>query len=298
MGGDRRLLPAAARAARRGRAADAVADAGAVRPARSGRDRRALRRVRGRGAPRHATRRTPPGCAPAATSSSRASSSARGATTSGRSASLRDARRRPARGAGARTRSGPPRRPTRCCRCWRPTPACGLQVQTGVDAHRRRFGEGWRGGFWLPECAYAPWLARRARGRRRARRLRRADRPLRPRRRRASAAASRPRPACVLVPIDRATISLVWSDARLSGERRLPRLPPPHGPPPQPRGATTATRTTTSAALALAREHAADFVARTLARLREAGARRRRVAAGRRAGRVRARHRAARALVV
>lgn len=32
-----------------------------------------------------------------------------------------------------------------------------LQVQTGTSAHRRRFG-GWRGGFWLPECAYAPWL--------------------------------------------------------------------------------------------------------------------------------------------
>jgi 1,4-alpha-glucan branching enzyme len=32
-----------------------------------------------------------------------------------------------------------------------------LQVQTGIGSHRRRFGE-WAGGFWLPECAYAPWL--------------------------------------------------------------------------------------------------------------------------------------------
>ncbi len=32
-----------------------------------------------------------------------------------------------------------------------------LQVQTGIDAHRERFGE-WRGGFWLPECAHATWL--------------------------------------------------------------------------------------------------------------------------------------------
>ena len=32
-----------------------------------------------------------------------------------------------------------------------------LQVQTGITAHRRRFGE-WSGGFWLPECAHAPWL--------------------------------------------------------------------------------------------------------------------------------------------
>ncbi len=32
-----------------------------------------------------------------------------------------------------------------------------LQVQTGIRSHRRRFG-GWDGGFWLPECAHAPWL--------------------------------------------------------------------------------------------------------------------------------------------
>jgi 1,4-alpha-glucan branching enzyme len=32
-----------------------------------------------------------------------------------------------------------------------------LQVQTGIASYRRRFG-GWAGGFWLPECAYAPWL--------------------------------------------------------------------------------------------------------------------------------------------
>jgi 1,4-alpha-glucan branching enzyme len=35
-----------------------------------------------------------------------------------------------------------------------------LQVRTGVEAHRARFGDGWRGGFWLPECAHAPWLDR------------------------------------------------------------------------------------------------------------------------------------------
>jgi 1,4-alpha-glucan branching enzyme len=31
-----------------------------------------------------------------------------------------------------------------------------LQLQTGIRSHRRRFG--WDGGFWLPECAYAPGL--------------------------------------------------------------------------------------------------------------------------------------------
>ena len=33
-----------------------------------------------------------------------------------------------------------------------------LQLQTGVDSHRRRFGDDWRGGFWLPECAHGRWL--------------------------------------------------------------------------------------------------------------------------------------------
>jgi 1,4-alpha-glucan branching enzyme len=83
-----------------------------------------------------------------------------------------------------------------------------LQVRTGIDAHRARFGD-WGGGFWLPECAHAPWLddlleedgvhatcldltdvlAREAH-----------LTPLR------SAAGP------LLVPIDRETIELVWSD--------------------------------------------------------------------------------------
>ena len=32
-----------------------------------------------------------------------------------------------------------------------------LQVETGIASHRERF-EDWDGGFWLPECAHAPWL--------------------------------------------------------------------------------------------------------------------------------------------
>jgi 1,4-alpha-glucan branching enzyme len=32
-----------------------------------------------------------------------------------------------------------------------------LQVCTGIASHRARFGA-WAGGFWLPECAHAPWL--------------------------------------------------------------------------------------------------------------------------------------------
>jgi 1,4-alpha-glucan branching enzyme len=85
-----------------------------------------------------------------------------------------------------------------------------LQVRTGVASHRARFG-GWAGGFWLPECAYAPWLD-----------------PLLeeagvhavcvdftdvlgfgdPRHLQPVATAGGP----LLVPVDRATVELVWSD--------------------------------------------------------------------------------------
>jgi 1,4-alpha-glucan branching enzyme len=34
----------------------------------------------------------------------------------------------------------------------------GLQVAAGTESHEWRFGA-WNGGFWLPECAYAPGLA-------------------------------------------------------------------------------------------------------------------------------------------
>src|SRR5437763_16795426 len=34
-----------------------------------------------------------------------------------------------------------------------------LLVGNGTAAHERRFG-GWSGGFWLPECAYAPGMER------------------------------------------------------------------------------------------------------------------------------------------
>jgi 1,4-alpha-glucan branching enzyme len=32
-----------------------------------------------------------------------------------------------------------------------------LQIAAGIESHRERF-DGWRGGFWLPECAYRPGL--------------------------------------------------------------------------------------------------------------------------------------------
>ncbi|HZO37037.1 MAG TPA: 1,4-alpha-glucan branching protein domain-containing protein [Solirubrobacteraceae bacterium] len=142
-----------------------------------------------------------------------------------------------------------------------------LQIQTGVDGHRSRFGD-WRGGFWLPECAHSSWLE-----------------PL--------LAEEGARATCVdlsdvlglgslanlqplrgagdltLVPLDRQTTDLVWSQDGYPADggyrdyhhrtRIDHRVWAVDGTPYDPdRGA------------ALAREHAADFVARVLVRLREA----------------------------
>ncbi|MET0684260.1 MAG: 1,4-alpha-glucan branching protein domain-containing protein [Solirubrobacteraceae bacterium] len=80
-----------------------------------------------------------------------------------------------------------------------------LQLATGIAAHRARSGD-WGGGFWLPECAHAPWLDPllvEAGVRLACVDLTdvapRADGPLRP-------------PAGpLLVPLDRSALELVWS---------------------------------------------------------------------------------------
>jgi 1,4-alpha-glucan branching enzyme len=143
-----------------------------------------------------------------------------------------------------------------------------LQVQTGVKAHRRRFGEGWRGGFWLPECAYAPGLERAledAGVRATCVELTNlfglgANEHLRP-----IATDS----GVVLAPIDRQTVSLVWSDGGYpaSSAYRDYHHHTVHQLKPWNNGGGAYDH---AAARALAREHAADFVARTLARLRNA----------------------------
>jgi 1,4-alpha-glucan branching enzyme len=145
-----------------------------------------------------------------------------------------------------------------------------LQVLTGVASHRRRFVDRWRGGFWLPECAYAPWLLRTledagvravcveltgALGLGAREHLR----PL--------ASDS----GVVLVPVDRATMSLVWSDGG------YPAAPiyrdyhhhtiHHHNPWNNGGGAYEHEQ-----AIALARTHAHDFVARVRARLDDAAA--------------------------
>ncbi len=143
-----------------------------------------------------------------------------------------------------------------------------LQVHTGVEAHRRRFGESWRGGFWLPECAYAPWLDRtleNAGARAVCVELTRllglgADEHLRP---------VMSDAGVVLVPIDRSTMSLVWSDAGYpaSGAYRDYHHHTIHHHNPWNNRGDAYDR---YEALALAREHGADFVARTRERLHRA----------------------------
>ncbi len=155
------------------------------------------------------------------------------------------------------------------------TEAClRLQVAGGIAAHRRRFSgssahaEGWRGGFWLPECGYAPWLDRALEdagvsavcveltsrfGLGDARHLRPLATPA----------------GVMLVPVDRSTMSLIWSESGYpaSGAYRdyHHHTVHHHNPWSNDGGAYDH-----ASALALAREHAADFVARTLERLRAA----------------------------
>jgi 1,4-alpha-glucan branching enzyme len=71
-----------------------------------------------------------------------------------------------------------------------------LQVQAGVASHRRRFGE--PAGFWLPECAHAPWVLPHVAG---IACVELPGRPLTP---------LRAHDDLVLAPLDRALIDVVW----------------------------------------------------------------------------------------
>ncbi len=146
-----------------------------------------------------------------------------------------------------------------------------LQVRAGVDAHRARFDQdGWRGGFWLPECAHAPWLepALVAAGARATcveltgRYGLGASEHLRP-----FVSAS----GLVLVPIDRATMSLVWSDGGYpaGGAYRDYHHHTVHHHNPW---ANDGSEYDHARASTLARKHASDFVARTIVRLRDGAA--------------------------
>jgi 1,4-alpha-glucan branching enzyme len=143
------------------------------------------------------------------------------------------------------------------------------QVGAGVRSHLRRFGAGWQGGFWLPECGHEPSIEQAL-----------VDAGARSvcvelTSRLGLGASGHLRPVLgdsglVLAPIDRQTMSLVWSDAGYpsSGRYRDYHHHTVHHHNPWDNAGDAYDH---EAALALAREHAADFVARTRARLREDG---------------------------
>jgi 1,4-alpha-glucan branching enzyme len=146
-------------------------------------------------------------------------------------------------------------------------PAVRAQLDSGIASHRRRFGD-WRGGLWLPECAHEssldPILSEAG--------VRASCVELT--RRYGLGAPEHLRPVLcesglVLVPVDRATMALVWDD----------RGYPAAGPYRDYHHRTTHDHNPWNnaggpyeheAALALAAEHARDFVARTIERLRDA----------------------------
>ena len=147
-----------------------------------------------------------------------------------------------------------------------------LQLRSGVASQRARFDElsrGWRGGLWLPECAY--------------------DERLQPLLEHAGVRATcveltgrfglgarehlQPlvgEAGVVLVPIDRVSVALVWSDGGYPADGVYRdyhhHTIHHHNPWSNDGGAYDHAR-----ALARAKEHAADFVARTIARLQAAG---------------------------
>lgn len=144
-----------------------------------------------------------------------------------------------------------------------------LQVGTGIAAHERRFGS-FGGGFWLPECAYEPGLERdlREHGVRAfcvdqtAVHGRGAPEHLRP-------VGTEAGP--VAVPIDWAAVELVWNDrdgypahARYRDYHRRTI----HDLKPWSNGGGAYRH---EEAMALAREHARDFVARAVRRLQRGG---------------------------
>jgi 1,4-alpha-glucan branching enzyme len=141
-----------------------------------------------------------------------------------------------------------------------------LQLATGTASHQRRFGE-WSGGFWLPECAYEPGLERDL-----------ADHGVRAFCVDQSAVPGfdhlRPvaTPAGPLaVPIDWTTVELVWHETAgypADGAYRDYHRRTVHDLKPWSNSGRAYDR---DAAMARARRHARDFVARAAARLAGGG---------------------------
>ena len=134
--------------------------------------------------------------------------------------------RRPRGADGRATRRGPRRPRTPSCRCWPRTRACGCSSRRASPRTAARSGA-WDGGFWLPECAHAPWLdplleEAGVRADVRGPHGRRARRP----------GPLRPPAGPLLVPLDRPGARARLEPRRLPVARRLPRHAPAHGAPP------------------------------------------------------------------
>jgi 1,4-alpha-glucan branching enzyme len=140
-----------------------------------------------------------------------------------------------------------------------------LQLATGIASHRRRFGR-WEGGLWLPECAYAPGVEDGVAPH--GARVVCVDQTAA----HGSGAAEQLEPVLtdagvVAVPIDWQTVDLVWADR--SGYPAHPRYRDYH------HGTVHHMRPWSNGgdvyapdvARATAREHARDFVHRSIARL-------------------------------
>jgi 1,4-alpha-glucan branching enzyme len=142
-----------------------------------------------------------------------------------------------------------------------------LQVAAGIGSHERRFGEDWSGGFWLPECAYAPGLERDlAEYGVRAFCVDQTDAWGRGSLDHLEPVATEAGP--IAVPVDWQTVELVWG---VSGYPSHPDYRDYHGRTLHDlRPWTIGGRPYDHAAAgALAAEHAADFVRRVVARLDE-----------------------------
>ena len=266
MGGDRDVLPAAARPPRRRRAAHAVADAGPVRPARGAGRAGPLPRVPRR---RSASSRT------AATSRRprgerrrRRRARALGARSYERARERLASGRRPARARSAATSPGPRRRRTRSCRCSPPTPACACSCAPGSTRTAAASATAGAAGCGCPS-------ARTRRGSTRCSRrpactpscvdltdVLEPDEHLRPLRTRGRPAARADRPRD-----DRARLE----PRRLPGGRRATATTTTSRRTATAPGPTTARRTTPTRAADAARRHAADFVARTRERVAGGG---------------------------
>lgn len=143
------------------------------------------------------------------------------------------------------------------------------QVQIGVDSHRTRFGDGWRGGFWLPECGHAPYLEPLLEeGGVRACCVELTGREGHYPRDHARVLAGES--GVALIPIDRATIARVWSDGGYPahGSYRDYHNHTIHHHKPWSNDGSAYDH---ELALATARLHAREFVAATIERLRDAG---------------------------